>query len=179
MSLNLKELAVQFQSYVDSGDISDGFHTFNELYRYRMLYNAAFFNLLAKETNINICKSRYHSDGKPCFGGGWFIVVAELPTGQISNHYDIKYWDLFKIPETDVPPVYDSHTPGQAADRLEAYILGTELPEEKSEPLTVGKMIDKLSHIQNKDAEIYTKDCDNMEYPITRIIEEEGFFRLE
>lgn len=24
------------------GNVSDGYHTFNELYRYRMLYNAAF-----------------------------------------------------------------------------------------------------------------------------------------
>lgn len=30
-------------------NISDGYHTFNELYRYRMLYNAAFFNELAKK----------------------------------------------------------------------------------------------------------------------------------
>lgn len=26
-----------------SGEASDGYHTFNELYDYRMLYNAAFF----------------------------------------------------------------------------------------------------------------------------------------
>ena len=30
-----------------SGEASDGYHTFNELYDYRMLYNAAFFNKLA------------------------------------------------------------------------------------------------------------------------------------
>lgn len=33
---------------LDMGNVSDGYHTFNELYRYRMLYNAAFFNELAK-----------------------------------------------------------------------------------------------------------------------------------
>jgi hypothetical protein len=31
-----------------------------------------------------------HSDGTQCFNGQWFIVVAQLPTGQISNHYNIK-----------------------------------------------------------------------------------------
>ena len=67
-------------------NISDGYHTFNELYRYRMLYNAAFFNELAKKGDIKICKSHKHYDGEECFGGLWFIVMAELPTGQISNH---------------------------------------------------------------------------------------------
>lgn len=32
----------------DMGNISDGYHTFNELYKYRMLYNDAFFNELGK-----------------------------------------------------------------------------------------------------------------------------------
>ena len=43
----------------DKGEISDGYHTFNELYRYRMLYNAAFFNLLPKEL---VHKSKRHHD---------------------------------------------------------------------------------------------------------------------
>lgn len=31
--------------FVPEDKVSDGFHTFNELYRYRMLYNAAFLIL--------------------------------------------------------------------------------------------------------------------------------------
>lgn len=100
---------------------SDGYHTFKELYRYRMLYNAAFFNLLAQDVAIPVVKSRRHSDGEECFGGGWFIVVAELPTGQVSNHYEEKYWDLFRIPAVERAPKWDGHTPNDAADRLEAY----------------------------------------------------------
>lgn len=30
--------------FLPEGEVSDGFHTFDELYHYRMLYNAAFFN---------------------------------------------------------------------------------------------------------------------------------------
>lgn len=82
---------------LDMGNVSDGYHTFNELYRYRMLYNAAFFNELAKG-DVKVCKSHKHYDGEECFGGGWFIVMAELPTGQISNHYENRYWELFNIP---------------------------------------------------------------------------------
>jgi hypothetical protein len=40
-------------------------------------------------------KSLKHSDGELCFSEGWFIVVAELPTGQISNHYKVEDMDLF------------------------------------------------------------------------------------
>ena len=82
----------------DMGEVSDGYHTFNELYYYRMLYNAAFFNLLPKEW---VHKSKRHHTGEECFGGGWFVVMANLPTGQISNHYELKDWDLFQIPEKE------------------------------------------------------------------------------
>ena len=104
----------------DKGEISDGYHTFNELYYYRMLYNAAFFNMLPKEW---VLKSKKHNDGEECFGGGWFIVMANLPTGQISNHYELKDWDLFQIPEKEVADKWDGHTPQEAADRLHKYLL--------------------------------------------------------
>lgn len=104
------------------GNISDGYHTFNELYRYRMLYNAAFFNELAKG-DIKVCKSHRHYDGEECFGGGWFIVMAELPTGQISNHYENRYWELFDIPRLDKAWEWDGHTSDEALRRLENYLL--------------------------------------------------------
>lgn len=100
--------------------ISDGYHTFEELYEFRLLYNAAMFNLLPR--HIKVLKSKYHNDGEPCFGGGWFIVQAELPTGQISNHYEMKYWDLFKIPEYEKANPWDGHTPKDVKERLEKYI---------------------------------------------------------
>lgn len=108
---------------IDMGNVSDGYHTFNELYEYRMLYNAAFFNELAKNSDIKVCKSWRHSDGEECFGGGWFIVMAELPTGQISNHYEAEHWFLFKIPERETAFGYDGHTPQDAAQRLKDYLF--------------------------------------------------------
>ena len=107
------------QEQTDMGDVSDGYHTFNELYYYRMLYNAAFFNLLPKEW---VHKSKRHHTGEECFGGGWFIVMANLPTGQISNHYELKDWDLFQIPEKEFADEWDGHTPQEAAERLHRYL---------------------------------------------------------
>lgn len=109
-----------------SGETSDGYHTHNELYHYRMLYNAhAARGWVAQ--GIPVVKSWRHADGDLCFGGGWFIVTATLPTGQVSNHYEAKHWDLFDVPWVPRPPEWDGHTPEDAADRLEAALdLGHE-----------------------------------------------------
>ena len=107
------------QEETDMGEVSDGYHTFNELYYYRMLYNAAFFNLLPKEW---VHKSKRHHTGEECFGGGWFVVQANLPTGQISNHYELKYWGLFDVPEKEFADEWDGHTPQEAAERLFKYL---------------------------------------------------------
>jgi hypothetical protein len=59
-----------------------------------------------------------------CFGGGWFIVIAKLPTGQISNHYRNKYWDLFKIPAYDTPLFeFDGHTAEDVRNRIKDLLL--------------------------------------------------------
>lgn len=111
-----------------TGSTSDGYHTFDELYRFRMLYNAALFRSWHElHPSFRIHKSwRHGGDGELCFGGGWFIVMATPPTGQISNHYPAADWGLFQIPERSFSHVWDGHTAAQAADRLEAFLkLGT------------------------------------------------------
>lgn len=140
--------SIQNKKPVDVGEVSDGYHTFNELYRYSMLYNAAFFNLLARSGQVEVCKSRRHSDGEKCFGSDdWFIVMAILPTGQVSNHYESKYWDLFDVPERETAFEYDGHTPNEAADRLKKYL---KLPsrgmtfEQALERLKLGRKIKRI-----------------------------------
>ena len=105
------------------GEFSDGYHTFNELYDYRKAYNAEFFNELAKQGLYDVHKSKLHSDGEIPFGDpNWFIVMADLPTGQISNHYEMKDWDLFDIPEKDRANAYDGHSPNDVYERLVKYL---------------------------------------------------------
>ena len=115
-------------------DTSDGYHTFKELYEIRKAYNVALFNEWASQLIVekkvggaiveslgkyNIHKSWKHHDGELCFGGGWFIVVAMLPTGQISNHYKAEDWDLFKIPEVEKALFpFDGHTTEDVIKRL-------------------------------------------------------------
>ena len=136
--------------HVNNGDsvgiLSDGYHTFNELYEFRKMYNAALFNEWGntkvdlyewsdgrkefyplepdKMINKEVCKhlvhkSWKHSDGELCFGGGWFIVSAMLPTGMISNHYKAEDWGLFKIPEVEKALFeYDGHDAKMVLSRL-------------------------------------------------------------
>lgn len=166
----------------DKGEISDGYHTFNELYYYRMLYNAAFFNLLPKEW---VHKSKKHHDGEECFGGGWFIVMANLPTGQISNHYELKYWELFHIPEKDVADEWDGHTPKEAAERLHKCLLGKQgekisAVDFKAEDWYVSKVDGKIYNAKfieknptNQDRKL---EIEKAALSTTGIIEQEEWF---
>lgn len=115
----IKAEAVNF----DVSKISDGHHTFEELYKFRLAYNALIFNEWATQCKYKVHKSYRHESGELCFGGGWFIVVAELPTGQITNHYRLDYWDWFKIPETEKALLaYDGHTPNDTINRIDDFI---------------------------------------------------------
>ena len=110
----------------DTPDMAGGdeYHTLEELYEYRMLYNAhAAQGWLS--AGVPVVKSWHHSDGEECFGGGWFIVTAQLPTGQVSNHYPAKDWELFDVPWVDVAPEWAGPTPPQAADRLLNHMKAT------------------------------------------------------
>ena len=128
-----KDQLVSEDEVVDIGELSDGYHTFNELYNFRKVYNAALFNEWAEnlETSsdfgqalfnvpkYNVHKSWRHSDGELCFGGGWFIVSAMLPTGLISNHYKAEDWDLFKILEVEKALFeFDGHTGSDVLKRI-------------------------------------------------------------
>jgi hypothetical protein len=103
----------------DLGELRDEYHSINELYEFRKMYNAALFNEWAESGKYNVHKSTKHHDGEDCFGGGWFIVVAVLPGGQITNHYKMADWDLFRLPmEGKALFEYDGHTGADVLERL-------------------------------------------------------------
>jgi hypothetical protein len=110
-----------------NGQTSDGFHTFDELYEFRMLYHAHWVGqadrtAVQRGLRRTTVKSWKHSDGEPCFGGGWFIVVTQTAEGQVSNHYEAKHWDLFRVPEVDTPPEFDGHSAADVLVRLRALL---------------------------------------------------------
>lgn len=109
-----------FSDYISKhkGDISDGYHTFNELYDHRAALTAALFKSLPSDT---VYKSKKHHDGT--MYDGMFIVGANLPgIGAISYHYDLDpWWDVFNIREVENAPEWDGHTPNDVIERLKAY----------------------------------------------------------
>jgi len=110
------------EARVVNEDTSDGYHTFKELYEFRLLYNAHLFNEWAAQGKYDVHKSQRHNDGELCFGrDDYFVVVATLPTGQISNHYPMTDWDLFKCEAVEKAKAqWDGHTSQDVADRLRA-----------------------------------------------------------
>lgn len=103
--------------------ISDGYHSFQELYLYRMLYNALLVNEYAKNDTYQVYKTKRHNDGEECFGGDWFLVVIRTPYGVIDNHYELKYWDLFHCKEIEKEPYpFDGHSPADVARHMEELI---------------------------------------------------------
>lgn len=116
---NVKDINIIIKSIKEPGAVSDGYHTFDELYDFRKAYNVALFNVLAAEGKYEIHKSERHHDGELCFEGGWFIVSAMLPSGQISNHYKLEDWDLFKCEAVEKAKYpFDGHTGEDVIERL-------------------------------------------------------------
>lgn len=155
----VSERLENFRAEVDKaafdGDLSDGFHSFKSLYNFRMLYNAAMFNLLANRADIPVVKSLRHHDGELCFNGGWFIVHAKLPTGDITNHYKTKYWDLFKIPIVNKAPKWDGHTSEDVEKRLEDWLRQFDTDKDMATVNTrttrkmLAQILDDLRRIEN------------------------------
>ena len=87
-------------------DLSDGFHTFRQLYYQRMML----FATIVKQNKDKAWKSLRHEDGELCFDGGWFIVGIDTPEGSYTYHYENKYFDLFDCEILDYGKHWDGHT---------------------------------------------------------------------
>ena len=95
-----------------TGDLSDGYHTFNELYHHR----AVLFSVIVNQNKEIAWKSKKHHDGT--MYDGMFIVGIDTPQGEYSYHYDIEpYWNMFECKELVNAPVWDGHEP-KDIDRL-------------------------------------------------------------
>jgi len=87
-------------------DLSDGFHTFRQLYYQRMML----FAVIVRQNKDKAWKSLRHEDGELCFGGGWFIVGIDTPEGSYTYHYEDNYYSLFDCEELERGKHWDGHT---------------------------------------------------------------------
>ncbi|MCL2415516.1 MAG: hypothetical protein FWD01_01765 [Defluviitaleaceae bacterium] len=86
--------------------ISDGYHTFGELYHHRAILFAVICNVFREKA----WKSKKHHDGT-MFGDAWFIAGVETSQGQYTYHFEVSYWDKFDVAELDFAPEWDRHKP--------------------------------------------------------------------
>ena len=109
--LRLKNAQDNINAVKESGgtvkDISDGYHTFDELYFHRMVLSSIVFN----EHKDVAWKAKKHHDGTMFGDNDMFIVGVETPEGQYSYHYKLEHWDLFDVPDLITAPEYDGHLP--------------------------------------------------------------------
>jgi hypothetical protein len=109
----------------DEVEISDGYHTFTQLYDHRITLYIALCKVLATTDFADVgrdCpevwKSKTHSDGTSW--DGWFILGINKEKGkQITYHLPIDRWDKTEFAEIlDKAPEYDGHTPEDVLKRL-------------------------------------------------------------
>jgi len=101
------------------GEISDGYHTFNELYAHR---NHLFLALM-KSNPRYAWISKEHEDGSKF--DGWFIAGLSLPTGDVSYHMPLELWDLAVDSRAKVLErgrKWDGHTPTNVVQRLAKWV---------------------------------------------------------
>ena len=141
--------ALEQEPCEDMGEVSDGYHTFNQLYHQR----AILFATIVNQNKNKAWKSLKHEDDKYCFDsdGKWFIVGIDTPKGSYTYHYETdKYWDMFDCEVLKCGKHWDGHTEEDVTRLLslkQEPILDkirAEIEEYKSRQLTLATGVDDL-----------------------------------
>jgi hypothetical protein len=102
----------------NKGNVSDGYHTFNDLYAHR---RELFFALcrLIKSTHY-VWKSKLHAKSDNDILEDVFIIGINTESGsQISYHVHLAYWEEADFAQTlSRAPKWDGHTPDDVLKRL-------------------------------------------------------------
>lgn len=96
----------------DMGEVSDGYHTFNQLYDHR---NLLFINLVV--ANPAIAFKTWLNDKKEKWEG-WFILGINTERGQITYHLPERFWDMAPVTEVEYNFDYDGHISEDVCERL-------------------------------------------------------------
>lgn len=109
-----KEALESLTQYMDGdkGEVSDGYHTFNELYEHR---HTLFAYILRNAPTA--WKSRLHDDAT--MFDGWFIAGLKIKELPVTYHIPIRLWDLFTCTELLKAPKWDGHTSDDVIKRFQ------------------------------------------------------------
>lgn len=111
-------------------EVSDGYHTINELYNHRYVLFYALVKIYDNYVtplgcNVKCWKSKLHDDGTMfdnSFIVGMTLVRFDFNGNKdikyITYHYPLDWWNKFKIMELSNAPKYDGHTSDDVIERL-------------------------------------------------------------
>jgi len=107
------------------GQVSDGYHTFDELYEHRCLLFCLYLSTCI-EWGVP-WKSRLHPDGSKF--DGWFIAGINLgrypaKASVISYHLPDRLWDVCPAYAIERAPAFDGHTSQDVLERITACLKG-------------------------------------------------------
>jgi hypothetical protein len=107
-----------------TGETSDGYHTFNELYEHRhVLFAHLLQNSYMYDSQVFFWKTWRNQNGE--VWDGWFIAGIDTEYGQISYHMPAEWWDrLPVVTEIERNENYDGHTSSDVLLRLKQ-LLGS------------------------------------------------------
>lgn len=107
----------------DNSQISDGYHTFAELYEHRHALFIALCRMMQCDADeigfdSDVWRSRLHADGT--MFDGWFVMgINREPGKQITYHLPERLWPTTEFaPALDRAPEWDGHTPDDVVKRL-------------------------------------------------------------
>lgn len=111
---------------LDDMQVSDGYHTMDELYEHRIeLYIALCRSIRENYEGVGapdlVWRSKRHSDGELAFGTGTqFVLGINVNAGyQITYHIPIERWDEAGFAKTlEKAPEYDGHSSAEVLERL-------------------------------------------------------------
>ena len=119
-----KEIKITIGGIEKTGCISDGYHTFDELYEHRITLFIALCKILYNDPQYqrgqraDVWRSKLHSDGTSF--DGWFILGIGKEKGQqITCHLPLPKWEETEFAQTlEKAPEFDGHTSDDVLERL-------------------------------------------------------------
>lgn len=114
-----KKLKLDLKSIEADVAISDGYHTFDELYDHRITLYIALCKQIASTTfGDTVWRSKLHSDGSNY--EGWFLLGIDHTKGeQITYHIPLERWEETNFAETlEKAPEFDGHTSHEVLERI-------------------------------------------------------------
>ncbi len=109
----------------ETGEVSDGYHTFNELYDHRIELFITLCRVIHHTVGADggylkykVWRSTTHSDGSQ-IPDGWFLLGIGKENGQqISYHIPAKRWHDTDFVLREHAPKFDGHTSADVLERL-------------------------------------------------------------